>query len=562
EQRTKQDHLLDGRRLEELREEGRPEGDLPLVLLRRQDRRAGPQRLGQELAAAHPGRHRHEVRGRDQQGPGLHRRLSRAGAEARPERDRAPSGRGGGGRDGEAAERLQRDQRQARRPGPRPRRDGAAAREAGRAPGEDRAQERVGPRPAARDGDGRAPHAARRRGDPEPVRRREAARRAVPAAAPEAGRPAARRADEPPRRRERAVARAAPEAVRGDDHRRHPRPLLPRQRGRLDPRARPRAGDPVEGQLQLVARAEGRPAARRGGQGIGPAEGAGARAGMGPRLAAGPAGQEQGAPREVRADARREPAREGAADRDLHPAGAAARREGDRGGRRVQELRGQAAVPGPVVQPAARRDRRHHRAERRGQDDAVPPDHRPGRAGRRRVPGGREREARVHGPEPRGAEGRRHDLARDQRRAGEDQARRRRDRQPGLRRALRLHRHRPAEAARDAVRRPAQPRPPRPHADARRQRVAARRADERHRRQHDARARGGDRELRRLRRGHQPRPLVPRPRRDAHPRVRGRQPGRVVRRQLLQLRGRPQAAHGHGGRPAAPDQVPADGEGV
>ena len=43
--------------------------------------------------------------------------------------------------------------------------------------------------------------------------------------------------------------------------------------------------------------------------------------------------------------------------------------------------------------------------------------------------------------------------------------------------------------------------------------------------------------LRRLRRGHQPRPLVPRPHRHAHPGLRGRQPRRLVRRQLPDLRG-------------------------
>ena len=47
--------------------------------------------------------------------------------------------------------------------------------------------------------------------------------------------------------------------------RHHPRPLLPRQRGPLDPRARPRPGHPVRGQLLVVARAEAgaRFAARR-----------------------------------------------------------------------------------------------------------------------------------------------------------------------------------------------------------------------------------------------------------------------------------------------------------
>ncbi len=60
------------------------------------------------------------------------------------------------------------------------------------------------------------------------------------------------------------MARAAPAAVRGHGHRRHARPLLPRQRRRLDPRTRPRRGHPVEGQLLVLARAEaGAPAASR-----------------------------------------------------------------------------------------------------------------------------------------------------------------------------------------------------------------------------------------------------------------------------------------------------------
>ena len=65
--------------------------------------------------------------------------------------------------------------------------------------------------------------------------------------------------------------------------------------------------------------------------------------------------------------------------------------------------------------------------------------------------------------------------------------------------------------------------------------------------------------VRRLRRRHQPRPLVPRPRRDAHARVRGRQQGRLVRRQLPGLRGRPPQAPRRRGRPPAPDQVPEAG---
>ena len=81
---------------------------------------------------------------------------------------------------------------------------------------------------------------------------------------------AARRADEPPRRRERRLARAVPAGVPGHRRRHHPRPLLPRQRGPLDPRARPRPGLPVRGQLLVVARAEAGPPRPRGEAGVGP----------------------------------------------------------------------------------------------------------------------------------------------------------------------------------------------------------------------------------------------------------------------------------------------------
>ena len=53
----------------------------------------------------------------------------------------------------------------------------------------------------------------------------------------------------------------------------------------------------------------------------------------------------------------------------------------------------------------------------------------------------------------------------------------------------------------------------------------------------------------------QPRSLVPRPHRHPHPRLRGRQPGGVVRRQLPGLRGRPEAPPRRAGRPAASHQV-------
>ena len=57
---------------------------------------------------------------------------------------------------------------------------------------------------------------------------------------------------------------------------------------------------------------------------------------------------------------------------------AAPGRHGDRGGASAQGLRQPAADRRPRLQAAARRHRRRDRAERRGQDHAVPHDHRPG----------------------------------------------------------------------------------------------------------------------------------------------------------------------------------------
>ena len=115
---------------------------------------------------------------------------------------------------------------------------------------------------------------------------------------------------------------------------------------------------------------------------------------------------------------------------------------------------------------------------------------------------------------------------------------------------------RPAAARRRAVGRRAQPRASRQAAAQRQQRAAARRADERSRRRHAAGARRGAAAVCRLCRRHQPRSVVPRPHRDAHAGVRGREPGRVVRGELPGLRGRPAPPPGHRRRPAASDQIP------
>ena len=126
-------------------------------------------------------------------------------------------------------------------------------------------------------------------------------------------------------------------------------------------------------------------------------------------------------------------------------------------------------------------------------------------------------------------------LGGDLRRARLHEGQRPRPVDPRLCRRLQLQGPGPAEERRQAVGRRAQPRQHRQDAEARRQRAAARRADQRPRRRDAGRARGSDREFRRLRGGHQPRPLLPRSPGDAHPRVRGRQPGRMVRRQFRGL---------------------------
>ena len=134
--------------------------------------------------------------------------------------------------------------------------------EQAQAAGPDRRRERLGARPHARDRDGRAAPAARRRRRRHALGRRAAPRGALPAAAPEARPAAARRAHQPPRRRVGRVARALPARLPGHRRRRHARSLLPRQRGRLDPRARPRPRHPVQGQLLRLARAEAGRASR------------------------------------------------------------------------------------------------------------------------------------------------------------------------------------------------------------------------------------------------------------------------------------------------------------
>ena len=198
-----------------------------------------------------------------------------------------------------AADALRRGQREAR-PGSVSGGDGEGPRRAVAHPGQDRREQRLGPRLAPRSGDGCAAPAAAGRRRQQTLGRRAPPRGAVPAAAAVARPAPAGRADEPPRRRIGRLARALSQGLSRHGRRRDARPLFSRQRRRLDSRARSRPGDPVGGQLLVVARAEaGPPGAGREGRVQTPAD-AGAGARLDPHVAARPAGQRQGAPQRVR----------------------------------------------------------------------------------------------------------------------------------------------------------------------------------------------------------------------------------------------------------------------
>ncbi len=237
----------------------------------------------------------------------------------------------------------------------------------------------------------------------------------------------------------------------------------------------------------------------------------------------GPPGQEQGPARPLRGDGGRGRAHPQARLRgDPDPAGPAPGQRRHRGHAPAQGLRRPGAHRRPVVHAAAQRHRRRHRPERRRQDDAVQDDRRPGEPGRRRAQDRRDRQDLLRRPEPRRPRPEEDRLGDRLRRPRLHQGRQRRDAVARLRVGVRLQGPGPAEAGRRALRRRAQPAQPGAHAQAGRQPAAARRADQRPRRRDARLARERAARVPRLRRGHQPRPVVPRPGRDAHPRLRGR----------------------------------------
>ena len=144
-------------------------------------------------------------------------------------------------------------------------------------------------------------------------------------------------------------------------------------------------GLPFEGNYTLVAGAEAGTARPRRALERGPPPHARARARVGADGAQGPPGQGQGAPRRLRqaagrgrGDPRRRPAR-----RDRDPARPAPRRHRHRRRRPAQGVRRPAPDRRSLVHAAEGRDRRHHRSQRRRQDDPVQVDHGCRAAGRR-----------------------------------------------------------------------------------------------------------------------------------------------------------------------------------
>ena len=156
------------------------------------------------------------------------------------------------------------------------------------------------------------------------------------------------------------------------------------------------------------------------------------------------------------------------------------------------------------LQAAARRDRRRDRAERGGQDDAVPDDHRAGPPGWRGAEGRRDGEARLCRPEPRQPRPGQDRLAGDQRGHGRHLPGQAGGAVPGLCGRVQLQGLGPAEEGRHPLGRRAQPRASGQDAEVRKQRDPARRADQRPGRGHAAGAGGGAGGVRRVRGDHQP----------------------------------------------------------
>jgi ATPase subunit of ABC transporter with duplicated ATPase domains len=130
-----------------------------------------------------------------------------------------------------------------------------------------------------------------------------------------------------------------------------------------------------------------------------------------------------------------------------------------------QGLRRQPADRKARLHAAARRHRRRDRPQRRGQDDAVPDDHRAGETRRGHAADRRDRPHRARRSEPRGARREQDGLRGDHRRQRRDRAGQAEGRLARLRLVVQLQGRQPAAQGRHAIGRRAQPRAPRQAAE-------------------------------------------------------------------------------------------------
>ena len=303
--------------------------DLALVPAGREDRRARPERRRQVDAAADHGRPGGDVERASRARPGATvGLLEQEPSSTRPRTCAERRGRGAPA--ARPARPLQRDLGRVRRAGRRLRR---AARRAGEGAGADRPRRRVVARPDARPRDGRAPAARRRPRREDALRRRAPPRRAMPAAAPA---PDLLLLDEPTNHLdaesvawlERFLAEYKGTVV-AVTHDRYFLDnvagwILELDRGRgsrsraTTPRGSSRSRPASPWRRSRSRRADARSRASSSGCGI----------------ADGAACEVEGAPRRVRAAARRGAGGAARPGRDPHPRRAAARRRRRRGGRR------------------------------------------------------------------------------------------------------------------------------------------------------------------------------------------------------------------------------------
>ena len=173
-------------------------------------------------------------------------------------------------------------------------------------------------------------------------------------------------------------------AIRRHGHRRHARSLLSRQRRRLDSRTRPRAGHSVGRELLVLARAEARRACSRKRKPKRERQKTLERELEWIRMS--PKGRHAKGKARINAYEAllsQETEKQRAGARDLHSAGPRLGEVVIEATTSSKGLRRQAAVRRLELSLAAGRHRRRDRPERRRKDDALPHDHRPGKAGRR-----------------------------------------------------------------------------------------------------------------------------------------------------------------------------------